>query len=94
MLYSYCYLGFILTLILNARIKWEIMKFVLTIYVCSFLHLDCAPGVVYPEHFDTWKECVIKAFDESKELIISTPQDVVESNRLTTKYTCTPAVGI
>ena len=69
------------------------MKFILTIYICSFVDFTCAPGVIYPDTLNSWAECTVKAFDESKGLITSIPQDVVESNRLATKYTCTPAVG-
>ena len=57
------------------------------------MQFDCSPGVTYPNTFDTWTECVETAFDESKSLIKSVPLDIVESNRLATKYTCTPAVG-
>jgi len=69
------------------------MKYILTIYVCSFLEFTCSPGVQYPVVFDNWHKCVIKAFDESKDLIITVPQDVVENNRLATKYTCEPLIG-
>ena len=69
------------------------MKFILTIYVCSFMEFNCSPGVTFPNTFNTWSECVVKAFDESKDLINSVPPDIVEANRLATKYTCTPAVG-
>ena len=64
------------------------MKFVLTLYVCSFLDFTCSPPVEYPKTFDNWHDCVIKALDESVELLMNVPQDVVEKNRLATKYTC------
>ena len=63
------------------------MKFVLTLYVCSFLDFTCSPPVEYPKTFDNY-DCVIKALDESKLLINAVPQDVVNKNRLATKYTC------
>jgi trans-aconitate methyltransferase len=69
------------------------MKFILTIYVCSFLDFTCSPGVQYPVVLDNWHKCVIKAFDESKDLIIKIPPDVVEKHRLATKYTCEPVMG-
>ena len=70
------------------------MKFVLTIYVCSFLQFDCSPPVTYPTHFDSWYECTLKAHEESVDLLKNVPQDIVEKNRLATKYTCTQAMGI
>tara|TARA_R100001591_G_scaffold114442_3_gene128791 strand:- start:23 stop:175 length:153 start_codon:yes stop_codon:yes gene_type:complete len=44
--------------------------------------------VEYPVLFDNWYDCMIKAHDESVELLMNVPQDVVEQNRLATKYTC------
>ena len=64
------------------------MKFILTIYVCSFLDFTCSPPVKYPKTFDNWQNCVIKAQNESEILIKTIPQDVVNKNRLATKYTC------
>jgi len=64
------------------------MKFLLTIYVCSFINFSCSPPVEYPVLFDNWYDCMIKAHDESVELLMNVPQDVVEQNRLATKYTC------
>lgn len=66
------------------------MKFILTLYVCSFLELTCSPPVKYPVMFNNWHDCVITALDESKQLIEEVPQDVVNKNRLATKYTCQP----
>ena len=64
------------------------MKFLLTIYVCSFINFSCSPPVEYPVLFDNWYDCMIKAHDKSVELLMNVPQDVVEQNRLATKYTC------
>lgn len=64
------------------------MKFVLTLYVCSFLDFTCSPPVEYPKTFDNWKTCLDTALNESKLLIEAIPQDVVDKNRLATKYTC------
>ena len=64
------------------------MKFILTIYVCSFLDFTCSPPVEYPKNFNNWYDCMLKAHDESVELLMNVPQDVVEKNRLATKYTC------
>ena len=64
------------------------MKFILTLYVCSYLDLTCSPPVEYPKIFNNWHDCVIEALDETKQLIKEVPQDVVNKNRLATKYTC------
>ena len=69
------------------------MKFILTIYVCSFMEFSCSPGVNYPDEFNNWYDCMIKAHEESVNLLMNVPPDMVEVNRLATKYTCTPALG-
>mgnify|MGYP003116975881 FL=1 len=69
------------------------MKFILTIYVCSFMEFSCGPGVNYPGEFNNWYDCMIKAHEESVNLLMNVPPDMVEVNRLATKYTCTPALG-
>ncbi len=56
--------------------------------MCSFLDFTCAPPVEYPKKFNNWYECMLKAHEESVNLLIELPQDVVEKNRLATKYTC------
>jgi len=56
--------------------------------VCSFLDFTCSPPVEYPKNFNNWYDCMLKAHDESVELLMNVPQDVVEKNRLATKYTC------
>tara|TARA_R100000664_G_C2660122_1_gene76719 strand:+ start:110 stop:322 length:213 start_codon:yes stop_codon:yes gene_type:complete len=66
------------------------LKFILTLYVCSYLDLTCSPPVEYPKIFNSWEACVIEALDESKQLIKEVPLDVVNKNRLATKYTCQP----
>ena len=70
------------------------MKFVLTIYVFSFLQFDCSPPVTNPTHFNSWYEYTLKAHEESVDLLKKVQQDIVEENRLATKYTCTQAMGI
>jgi hypothetical protein len=70
-----------------------LMKFILTIYVCSFIDFTCAKGVSYPMQFDTWSECVSAAYQESQIIIKSLPPQMVEANRLATKYTCQQLIG-
>ena len=62
--------------------------------MCSFLNFTCSPPVEYPNKFDNWDDCMLKAHDESVELLMTVPQDVVESNRLATKYTCTQSTDV
>ena len=69
------------------------MKFILTIYVCSFMDFTCTDGVTYPMQFDTWSECVTAAHQESQIILQSLPLPMVEANRLASKYTCQQLIG-
>jgi len=69
------------------------MKFILTIYVCSFIDFTCADPVTYPVQFDTWSECVTAAHRESQIILKSLPPPMVEANRLATKYSCQQFIG-
>jgi hypothetical protein len=68
------------------------MKFILTIYVCSFIEFNCMPGQKIKE-FDTWNQCLIAAHNESIKIITKIPPELVESKRIATKYTCQPFLG-
>jgi len=69
------------------------MKFILTIYVCSFIDFTCSGGVDFPSKFNTWNECTATALHESQVLLDSLPPSMVEANRLATKYTCKQIIG-
>jgi|TARA_R100000030_G_C3225540_1_gene117005 hypothetical protein len=62
------------------------MKFILTVWICSFLNFECSPPIHYPQHFDTWNECVAEALNISQELLAK--QDGINDYRLATKYLC------
>jgi len=69
------------------------MKFILTIYICSFIDFNCTEGTSYPIQFDNWSECVKAAHQESQIILESLPPPMVEANRLATKYTCQQLIG-
>ena len=62
------------------------MKFILTVWICSFINFECTPPINYPQHFDTWSECVAEALNISQELLAK--QDDINDYRLATKYLC------
>jgi len=70
------------------------MKFILTIYICSFIDFTCTTGVDVRLEFSSWKECVQAAHTESQILINALPERMVEANRLATKYTCQQLLGV
>jgi hypothetical protein len=69
------------------------MKFFMSIAVCSFLDATCMPYIQYPTAFDSWNTCMNNAYRESMQIISEINPDVVERNRLATKFTCEQAHG-
>jgi hypothetical protein len=70
------------------------MKFLMSIAVCSFLDLTCMPMIQYPVIFDSWNSCMQAAYKESISVLNAIDPDVVERNRLATKFTCTQATDV
>ena len=64
------------------------MKFFLTIAVCSFLDTTCTPPITYPNQFNSWNDCMYYAYKESGVILKHLNQDMVEKNKLATKFTC------
>ena len=64
------------------------MKFLMSIAVCSFLDLTCTPAIKYPIEFNSWNDCMYAAYEESIKLTKNLNQDMVEKNRLATRFTC------
>ena len=67
------------------------MKFVLIIWVCTFLHENaCLKPIKYPELYNSWYECARDAHKESQKLLAQAGYKYVNENRIATKYTCIP----
>ena len=65
------------------------IKFTLTIWVCSFLGQQlCMPPVQSPTLYDSWYECSRAAHQESIKIYSKLGYKLVNKNRLATRYTC------
>jgi hypothetical protein len=66
------------------------IKFTLTIWVCSFLSSPsvCMPPLQVPALYDTWYECTRAAHKESLQLISTLGYKLVNDNQLATRYVC------
>jgi len=65
------------------------MKFILIIWVCTFLHENaCLKPIKYPKLFDSWYECSIAAQIESRKLIQKGGYAWVNKYEVGTKYSC------
>ena len=65
------------------------MKFILVIFLCSFVDNQCLPPVEIKPPYNSWKECTIAAYELSRELILAQEEKFVNKNKLSTKFTCT-----
>ena len=66
-------------------------KFILIIWVCSFLGNQpaCLPPMEYPKQFDSWYECSRTAHKESIKIYTKLGYKYVNQNKIATRYTCT-----
>ena len=66
------------------------IKFSLTLWVCSFLSMPsvCMPPVQSPVLYNSWYECSIAAHRESIKIYSKLGYKLVNEARLATRYTC------
>jgi hypothetical protein len=68
------------------------MKFVLIIWVCSFLGQNaCLPPIEYPKMFDSWYECSRAAHVESARILSKMGYAYVNKHQIGMKYQCKPS---
>ena len=65
-------------------------KFVLIIWVCSFLSgtSNCLSRVEFPILYDSWYECSIDAHTQSKKVLSTIGFKRVNDMKMGTKYIC------
>ena len=68
------------------------IKFSLTIWVCSFLSMPsvCMPPVQSPVLYDSWYECSRAAHHESMKIYSKIGYKMMNEARLATRYRCIP----
>ena len=65
------------------------IKFTLTIWVCSFLGQNmCMPPVHSPTLYDSWYECSRAAHQESLKIMFNLGYKVVNKDKIGMKYRC------
>ena len=65
------------------------MKYILIIWVCSFLQQNaCMAPVEYPITFNSWYECSRTAHMESVKLFSKMGYKYVNEYKIGTKYSC------
>ena len=65
-------------------------KFVLIIWVCSFLgnQAACLPPMEFPKQFDTWYECTRGAHSEALLMISKMGYKYINDNKIAMSYSC------
>ena len=67
------------------------MKYILIIWVCSFLQQNaCMAPISYPAIYNSWYECSRDAHVESVKLMSRMGYKYVNEYKIGTKYTCRP----
>ena len=64
------------------------MKFILVISLCSFVNNQCLPPAEVKDEYDSWKDCAIAALEIAKEIIKAQENNLVNDNKLATKFMC------
>jgi len=65
------------------------IKFALTIWVCSFLGQNlCMTPIESPTLYDSWYECSRAAHTESKIILSKMGYKLVNDGKIATRYTC------
>ena len=67
------------------------MKFILIMWVCSFVNNNgCLPPVESKITYDSWYECSVAAHKDSVSLLQKMGYADVNKYKVGTKYTCRP----
>ena len=70
-------------------------KFILTIWVCSFLGQNmCMSPIESPILYDSWYECSRAAHKESLKIYSRLGYKTVNDGKIATRYTCTETSSI
>jgi len=70
-------------------------KFILMIWVCSFLGENmCMAPVKSPILYDSWYECSRAAHKESLNILSKIGYKAVNDGKIATRYTCTVSSSI
>jgi len=64
------------------------MKFILTVWVCSFLNNICAPPITYNIYYNSWNECVVAALDYSINFLKEQNVEEINNLQIATKFIC------
>ena len=65
------------------------IKFVLVLYSCSFMTMQCGHGTYLTQH-NSWYECDKQGYIESHRMMEIADRNEVNANKLAVKFECKP----
>ena len=68
------------------------MKYILILWVCSFLNgPNCSSPIISDKMYDSWYECTQAAYTKSRQVIGKLGYAYVNEYEVATKFTCKAA---
>jgi len=64
------------------------MKFILIIFLCSFINDQCLSPIEIKQEYNSWKECTLAALEISTEIMLLQEEEFVNKNKVATKFVC------
>ena len=67
------------------------MKYVLILYVCSFINVGnppCFESHIVPVEFENYTACILQGYQSSHNLLITNYSDRIEDEKLSIKFYC------
>jgi ribosomal protein S27AE len=64
-------------------------KFILVLYSCSFMTMQCGSGMYLTKH-DTWYECAKDGYVQAQKLMELADVNKVNAGKLAIKFECQP----
>lgn len=64
------------------------MKYILVIWICSFVNNQCSPPIEINKVFNDWNDCVHEAYNHSSNFLEKQSLDDINKLKLATKFIC------
>lgn len=66
------------------------MKWILSIYICSFIEIECTPPIQSPIVYDSWYKCHSAALQKSIEIFSDLDKNLINNKQLGVQFSCLP----
>ena len=69
------------------------IKFILTVQLCSIVHMDCMKEFQSNIVFDSYYECMISGHERSLDTLNNMGQQFVDRSKIVIKFSCQETTG-